>query len=117
MSRDRSPRLVFVTTPDEAVAVALARALVGERLAACGNLVPGLRSIYAWQGEIHDEPEVLLLLKTTADRVDALAARVSTLHPYAVPEVVAVAVDGGLPAYLAWIGENVGPNDGDAGVD
>jgi len=114
---DRSPRLVLVTAPDATIAADLARALVSERLAACGNLLPGLRSIYAWEGEIHDEPEVLLLLKTTADRVDDLAARVSALHPYDVPEVVALAIDAGLPTYLAWIGESVAPADRDTEPD
>lgn len=117
MSADRAPRIVFVTAPTTDVAAGLARALVSERLAACGNLVPGLRSIYAWKGEICDEPEVLLLLKTTADRVDALAARLAALHPYEVPEVVAVPIDAGLPAYLAWIGENVGQDDESAASD
>lgn len=117
MSADRSPRIAFVTAPSAEVAASLARTLVSERLVACGNLVPGLRSIYAWEGEICDEPEVLLILKTTADRVDDLAARVAALHPYAVPEVVALPIDAGLPAYLAWIDENVARDEDSAASD
>lgn len=101
-------QLVFVTCPDAEVAARLARALVEERLAACGNVVPGLRSIYRWQGEVHDEAEVLLLLKTTPAAFAALRDRVQALHAYDVPEIVAVDVAAGLPAYLAWIAESVG---------
>lgn len=99
--------LVYVTAPNADVAATLARALVEERLAACGNIVPGLRSIYAWQGEIHDDAEVLLLLKTRAARVPALAARVVALHPYDLPEVVAVPVVAGHAPYLDWVRGNV----------
>ena len=96
-------RVVFVTAPSEAVAVQLTRALVSEGLAACGTLVPGVRSIYRWKGEICDDAEVLVLFKTQAERVHALTERIQALHPYEVPEVLAVPVASGLPAYLDWI--------------
>jgi periplasmic divalent cation tolerance protein len=104
-----STRLVFVTCPDPAVAVNLAKSLVEERLAACGNVLPGVRSIYRWEGAVHDGAECLLLLKTTAAGYPALEARVKALHPYDVPEIIAVKVEGGLPAYLQWVADSLQP--------
>jgi periplasmic divalent cation tolerance protein len=95
--------LVLVTAPDPDRAAEIARALVEERLAACGNVLSGLRSIYRWEGKVQDEPEALLLLKTTRARFEALRARVLALHPYQVPEVIALPVEAGSAAYLAWI--------------
>lgn len=95
----------FCTCPDTESATRLADALVGERLAACVNVVPGLRSVYRWHGEIERSDEILLLIKTTRDRLDALTVRVRDLHPYELPEVVAVEVAGGLSTYLDWVAE------------
>lgn len=104
-AQSESPvRVVFVTAPDVEAAAALVRSLVTERLAACGNLVPGITSIYRWEGEVHEDPEVLLILKTSEAQVEALVRRVAELHPYDVPEVLALPVDQGLPAYLSWVG-------------
>jgi periplasmic divalent cation tolerance protein len=100
--------VVLVTAPSAEKAAELARALVEERLAACGNVVPGLRSIYRWQGAVQEDAEALLLLKTTRARLDALRARVLALHPYDVPEVLALPVEAGSAAYLAWIAESTG---------
>ena len=88
--------------------VAATVAIVEERLLVCANLVPRVRSIYRWQGQIHDETEVLLLGKTTAARLDALKARLPTLHPYDTPELLALEVGDGLEKYLGWIAEGVG---------
>lgn len=96
-------RVVFVTAPDAECAARIARALVEERLIACANLVSGVRSIYRWEGTVQEDDEVLLVLKTTADRCDAVAARVKALHPYDLPEVIALPVDGGSDDYLDWI--------------
>ena len=96
--------VVLVTAPSPEKAAELARALVAERLAACGNVVPGVRSIYRWEGEVHDDAEALLVLKTTRGRFEALRDRVLALHPYDVPEVIALSVEAGSAAYLAWIG-------------
>ena len=96
-------RVVLVACPSPDVAASLARTLVEEGHAACGNLVPGVRSIYRWEGKVHDEPEVLLVLKTTAARFEALRARVVALHPYTLPEVVSLVVDAGHAPYLAWV--------------
>jgi periplasmic divalent cation tolerance protein len=95
--------VVLVTTPTPERAAEIARALVEERLAACGNVLPGIRSIYRWEGKVQDEEEALLVLKTTRARFDALRDRVLALHPYQVPEVVALAIDAGSAPYLAWL--------------
>ena len=100
----------FCTCPDADSASRLADALVGERLAACVNVVPGLRSVYRWQGAIERSDETLLLIKTSRDRLDALTARVRDLHPYELPEVVAVEVAGGLSTYLDWVAEQTRPD-------
>lgn len=95
--------VVLVTAPDEAVAEKLARTLVEERLIACANLVPKIRSIYRWEGKVHDEAEVLLVMKTRAEGFEALAARVKALHPYSVPEILQVPVQAGHQPYLDWV--------------
>ncbi len=95
--------VVLVTTPTAERAAEIARALVTERLAACGNVIPALRSIYRWEGKIQDEAEALLVLKTTRARFEALRERVLALHPYQVPEVIALPVEAGSAPYLAWI--------------
>ncbi len=104
-------RSVYMTFPDLDSATAVAKHLVDERLAACVNLLPGVRSVYRWQGEVHEDQEVLLVVKTTRARLDALTERIRALHPYELPEVVAVDIAGGLPAYLAWIAEETRTGD------
>ena len=100
--------VVLVTAPTPERAAELARALVEERLAACGNVVPGVRSIYRWEGKVEDEAEALLVLKTTRARFEALRDRVLALHPYQVPEVLALRVEAGSERYLAWVAGEVG---------
>jgi periplasmic divalent cation tolerance protein len=95
--------VVLVTAPSPDQAAELARALVEERLAACGNVLPAIRSIYRWEGKIHDDAEALLVLKTTRGRFEALRERVIALHPYDVPEVLALPVEAGSAPYLAWL--------------
>jgi periplasmic divalent cation tolerance protein len=95
--------VVLVTAPGAAEAATLARALVEERLAACGNVIPGLRSIYRWEGKVQEDAEALLVLKTTRARFEALRERILALHPYQVPEVLALPVEAGSAPYLAWI--------------
>ncbi len=97
--------LVFCTCPDPASARRIADAVVGERLAACVNLIPGLVSVYRWQGKVEQADETLLLIKTTQDRLSALTARLTELHPHELPEVLAVEADAGLPAYRQWVAE------------
>jgi periplasmic divalent cation tolerance protein len=101
--------LCLCTCPDAATAERLAASLVEERLAACVSLVPGLRSIYRWQGAIQRDEELLLLIKTTRARYPALQARLPALHPYELPELLAVEVADGLPAYLRWLADATRP--------
>jgi len=95
----------FCTCPDAASADRIADALVEARLAACVNQLPGLRSVYRWQGGIERADEVLLVIKTTADRLEALTEQVRALHPYQLPELLAFEASGGLSAYLDWVAE------------
>ena len=95
--------LVFSTCADEAAAGRIARALVEERLAACVNLQPGVRSVYRWEGEITEDAERLLIAKTPAARLSALTDRLAALHDYELPEIVAVPVSGGSQGYLDWV--------------
>jgi periplasmic divalent cation tolerance protein len=95
--------LVLTTVSSEDEAVTLIRTLLERRLIACGTIVPGARSLYRWQGKIADEREVVLLLKTRSARVEALQEAFGSLHPYKVPELLALAVDSGLEKYLEWI--------------
>jgi len=94
---------VYMTAPAGPAAGRLAAALVEERLAACVNLLPGARSIYRWRGRVERARETVLIAKTRADRFAALCARVRALHPYEVPCVVAVRIERGNPAFLAWV--------------
>jgi periplasmic divalent cation tolerance protein len=94
---------VHLTMPDVERATALARTLVGEGLAACVNVVPGVRSIYRWEGRIQEDDEVLCLIKTRPAIFDRVRGRILELHPYDVPEILAFSVDEGSPAYLDWV--------------
>ena len=95
--------VVMITAPDESVADSIAAGLVEQRVCACVTVVPGVRSVYRWQGTIERANEVQLLAKTTRDRLDDVSATVARLHPYSVPEVLALPTVGGLPAYLQWV--------------
>jgi periplasmic divalent cation tolerance protein len=94
---------LHVTMPDKDRAASLARALVDEGLAACVNIVPGVRSIYQWDGRVQEDDEVLCLIKTRPAVFDRARDRILQLHPYEVPEILAFAVDDGSPAYLEWL--------------
>ncbi len=97
---------IVVSTAPPGVAHDLARRLVEERLAACVNVLPGVRSVYRWKGGIQDDPETVLWIKTTAERLPALEERVRALHPYEVPEVLVLTPSSGTADYLAWIRES-----------
>lgn len=101
--------LVLVTAPDAAVGGTLARELVESRLAACVNVVPGLRSVYRYQGAVHEDPEVLLLVKTCASRAGELEGYLAERHPYELPELVRIPIAGGSRAYLDWVREGCAP--------
>ena len=103
--------IAYCTCPDTASAETLARALVEDRLAACVSQLPGVRSTYRWQGALEHSDEVLLMIKTTGDRLDALIARVIALHPYDLPELLAVEAVGGLAPYLDWVVQQTRDDD------
>ncbi len=102
-------RVALITAPDAETGARIARALVEERLVACVNLVPGIRSIYRWEGAVEEEAEVLLVVKTRSDRASELVDRVAELHPYELPEVVMLPAVGGNPPYLEWVRHEVAP--------
>ena len=95
--------VVVASVPDHEVGRRLARALLQERLIACANLVGGVTSLYRWEGEVQEEGESLVVMKTRAALVPRLVARIPELHPYELPEVLALRVDDGLPAYCRWV--------------
>jgi periplasmic divalent cation tolerance protein len=101
--------LVYVTAANPAEAERIAEAVVGERLAACANLIPGMRSLYWWQGKLDRAEETVLILKTRADLVPALTERVKALHSYTCPCVVALPILAGNAAFLAWIDAETAP--------
>jgi periplasmic divalent cation tolerance protein len=109
----RDARVVLVTTPDADSARRIARTVVEERYAACGNIVPQMTSIYRWQGAVQEEAETLLVLKTSGDRLRALTERVTQLHPYDVPEVLALSVAEGNQPYLDWLAACLAPGGED----
>ena len=97
--------VVLVTTPTVEEGQSIARSLVTERLAACVNVVPRVRSLFFWEGQLQEETEALLVIKTCRERYAALQARILELHTYSVPEILALPVEAGSPAYLAWVRE------------
>jgi periplasmic divalent cation tolerance protein len=96
-------RLIVTTASSRDEAKRIARALVEERLAACATLIPGAHSIYNWQGAVEEADETIVLLKTTAERIDALEIRLKELHSYETPELLSLRVDAGSHAYLQWL--------------
>lgn len=95
--------LVFTTWPDAEKARTAGRTVVEEKLAACANVLPGVESIYRWEGKVETAGEVLMILKTTTWRYPQLETRLQALHSYEVPEIVSLRVIDGLPAYLRWV--------------
>ena len=98
-----TPVVALSTCPNEQVAQAIAEALVSEGLAACVNQVANVRSTYFWDGRLQNESEILLIIKTVAGRLQAVDARLKALHPYDLPELVALEVIGGNERYLDWV--------------
>ena len=96
-------RLCLCTCPDEKIAQELAHSLVEARLAACVNILPAITSVYMWQGRIEQDGEVLLLIKTSEQRLPDLQAHIVARHPYELPEVIAVPITDGLTGYLQWL--------------
>ena len=95
--------VVLTTVASSEEAVQLVRALLERRIIACGTILPGARSLYRWEGKIADEPEVMVMLKTRSARIESLEMAFAELHPYKVPELLALSVEAGTQKYLAWI--------------
>lgn len=100
--------VALCTCPDQATATMLADILVSERLAACVNILPGIQSVYQWQGKIEHDAELLLLIKTWHEIFPALEQTIQQHHPYELPEIIAVSIEAASAAYLEWIDNSVG---------
>jgi periplasmic divalent cation tolerance protein len=100
--------LAYITTKDKEQALAIGRALVEGRLAACVNVIDGMASVYRWGGEVCVDSEAILIAKASAEKFDALAARVKEMHTYECPCIVSIPIAGGSNDYLAWLGEQAG---------
>ena len=103
--------IVLCTAPDQSSAEQIAGALVDERLAACVNILPGVTSVYSWQGKRETDRELVLIIKTRQAVYQNLEQRIAALHPYELPEIVAVPLVGGLAGYLGWIDEMTGTSE------
>lgn len=105
---ENRPFVVYCACPDLTIAERIAETLVAERLAACVNIVPGLISIYRWQNQIERTAELLLIIKTREAVYSLLETRIRDLHPYEVPEIIALPVQAGFSAYLHWLADHTG---------
>ena len=99
---------IYITAPDEKSANEIARLLVENRLAACANIIPGMRSVYRWEGKIENDYEIAIIAKTRKDLVPRLTEEVRLIHPHDCPCIVSWAIEGGNAAYLDWIGKETG---------
>ena len=104
-----SALLVLTNLPDRAAAEKLADALIAKQVAACVNILAPCRSVYRWQGAVQHDEEHPVLIKTTRERYAALEAAIREAHPYELPEIIAVPIERGLPAYLAWVAAETVP--------
>jgi periplasmic divalent cation tolerance protein len=104
-----SSLLVLTNLPDRAAAERIADTLIGQHLAACVNILAPCRSVYRWKGEVQHDEEHPVLIKTTAERYPALEQALRAAHPYELPEIIAVPIERGLPAYLAWVAGETKP--------
>lgn len=102
--------IALCTCPDRETAARIAAALVDANLAACVNILPGITSVYRWEGQRESATEALLIIKTLESRYQALEQAIREAHPYELPEIIAVSVEQGLADYLAWIGDSVQPS-------
>ena len=108
--------LVLSTAASAEEGLVLGRRLVDEHLAACVNVVPAARSVFWWQGERQESDEALLMIKTRRDRYPELAQRIRELHSYSVPEILALPIDAGSPAYVDWVRDTVPPRGGEVSL-
>jgi periplasmic divalent cation tolerance protein len=101
--------VLYVTVPNGEEAQHIAESLVSERLAACVNIIDGIRSVYWWQGEVHRDSELLMIIKSTKERYEALEERIKQLHSYSTPEVIALSIECGSSDYLKWLRASTTP--------
>jgi periplasmic divalent cation tolerance protein len=101
--------VILITTGSADEAAVIARTLVDEHLAACVNILPGVRSFFFWEGKTQDAAETLMICKSRSPLLDKLISRVRSLHSYSVPEIIALPITGGLPDYLAWVDNSTKP--------
>jgi periplasmic divalent cation tolerance protein len=106
-SMTQQPKLILCTTDSHSSAKQLARNLVEKKLVACVNIVPNMTSVYSWQGQIHEDEEWLMLIKSTYERFGDIKDFVSANHPYDSPELISINIEDGLPDYLTWIQDSV----------
>lgn len=99
----QSMRVILCNVPDEETGRAIANALLARRLAACVNLLPGVQSIYRWQGAIQEAREVTMVIKTVASRYQEIEQTIRSLHPYELPEIIGLPISDGLTAYMDWV--------------
>jgi periplasmic divalent cation tolerance protein len=98
--------IAFCTFPDSGTATKITNELVGDRLVACGNILPAVQSIYRWQGKIESAQEVLAVFKLSSSRYSEFEKKIRSLHPYEVPEIIAYPIERGYPEYLRWVAES-----------
>ena len=104
---DKDYQLVLCTCPDEAAAINIAENIVAQRLAACVNVLPSIYSVYHWQDNVESAKESMIFIKTSQENYSALEKVITSLHPYEVPEIIALNIDNGLPEYLKWIESSI----------
>lgn len=102
-----SSSIAYVTIPDDVAAKTLAHKIINNKLAACVNIIPGITSIYSWDGKVNEDSEVLMMIKTKTSRVEDLVKFVKESHPYSIAEVISVPIEAGNPPYLDWIQKTV----------
>lgn len=102
-----SSSVAFVTAPDDKVAKKLAKGLIEQKLAACVNIIPNIQSIYMWEGELNEDSEYLMMIKTRTSRFEELSKWIRDNHPYSVAEVISLPIKNGNPPYMKWLSESV----------
>ena len=106
--KPNSYQIVLSTCPDATIAGAIATGLVERQLAACVNIVPGVQSVYRWQGQVQQDQEHLLLIKSVPEKFEEIKNYLVSVHPYELPEILAVPISDGLDSYLHWLTQSIG---------
>lgn len=107
VSEQKNFQLILCTCPDKNTASSIAENIVAQRLAACVNILPGIQSIYQWQGNVESAEEHLMLIKSHKDKFSSLKKSIVSMHPYEVPEIIALDINQGFPEYMKWLGSSI----------